>query len=60
MKPCALLKLDFPTSAYNKCMRQLESPALVRRKGFMKPDRRLAGKAPESPSYIYMTRVGVG
>ena len=37
MKPCALLKLDFLTCAYNKCMRLSESPALVRRKGFMKP-----------------------
>ena len=36
-KPCALLKLDFLTSAYEKCMRQSESPALVRRKGFVKP-----------------------
>ena len=37
MKPCALLKLDFLTSAYKKCMRQSESLALVRRKGFIIP-----------------------
>ena len=35
--PCALLKLDFLTSAYKKCMRWSESPASVRRKGFVKP-----------------------
>ena len=37
MKPCALLKLDFLTSAYNKCMHYSESPALVRRNGFIIP-----------------------
>ena len=36
-KPCALLKLDFLTSAHNKCIRQSESPALVRRKCFVEP-----------------------
>ena len=36
-KPCALLKLEFLTGAYKKCMRHSESPALERRKGFVKP-----------------------
>ena len=33
MKPCALLKLDFLTSAYNKCI------ALVRKSNFSKAQR---------------------
>ena len=37
MKPCALLKLHFLTSAGNKCIRWSASPASVRRKGFVKP-----------------------
>ena len=37
MKPYALLGLDFLTGAGSKCIRYSESPALVKRKGFIIP-----------------------
>ena len=36
-KPFVLLKLDFLTSAYNKCMALVKSLALVRRTSLVKP-----------------------
>ena len=63
MKPCALPKLDFLTSGYNKCIALVRKSSFSTAQGFMKPapDRRTTALCwlTDSPSRLFFLLIEI-